>query len=30
VVAADNTPDVVGAAIWKAVESRLGTRMAAP
>lgn len=28
VIPADNTPDVVGAAIWKTVESRLGTRMA--
>lgn len=28
VIPADNSPDVVGAAIWKAVENRLDTRMA--
>jgi dTMP kinase len=28
VISADNSPDVVGASIWKTVESRLDTRMA--
>jgi len=30
IIDADNTPDIVGAAIWMAVEKRLDTQMASP